>query len=150
MEDVIVPLGFFGLLAFVVHAVTSGIVRTRLMSRQAQVLTRLLESGGPGAGGAAVLESAAGRSLLAGRIDRRTVMLDRVISAVTTCLVLAVTGGTLLLIRTRFAGEEDRIAIWTMAVVAIALGLAFLLAAAVAFALSRRWGLLGVDAAESR
>jgi hypothetical protein len=147
MEDVIVPLGFFGLLAFIVHATMSGIVRTRMMSRQAQVLTRLIESAGPGAGVAGLVESGAGRSLLEGRIDRRTVMLDRVISGVTTFIVLSATGVTLLLMQTRFSGEDDRAAVWTIGVVVIVVGLAFLLGAAVAFALARRWGLLKASSA---
>ena len=142
MEEVLVPLGFFGLVGFVVHVLVSGVVRTRMMSKQALILTRMLEAAGPGEQGTALLASPAARGLLEGRIDRRTVMLDRVISGVSACIVLTVIGSVLLLMPMRFAGEEDRAAISTLGIATMTLGAGFLLAAGAAFVLSRRWGLL--------
>ncbi|MCI0432506.1 MAG: hypothetical protein L0271_02490 [Gemmatimonadetes bacterium] len=141
MDSIIVPLAFFGLMAYVVHAVLSALVRTRLVTRQSQVLTRFIESAGQG-GVPAFLDSPAGRSLLQGHVDRRTFMLSRVLSAVHAFIVLTIGGIAMLVFRGRVAENDERAAIEFIAIFGITLGGAFLLAAGVAFALSKRWGLL--------
>jgi hypothetical protein len=148
MTEVLVPLGFFGLVAYMVHAIVSGILRAKMISKQSQVLIRLVESAGPAAATAGFSESPVGRALLEGQVDRRTLMLQRVLSAVQAFIVLTAGGLSLLLIRMRVAGDDERATLWMMALLAIALGLAYLLAAAATFALSSRWGLLETRARE--
>ncbi len=142
MESVLVPLGFFGLFAYVVHVVVSAIVRGRQISKQSQLITRLIESAGPEARSADFLTSPAGRAIFDATLDRRTLMLGRVVSAVQTCIVLTVTGVVLILLRPQVSGDDERATLWAMGLIAIAIGVAFLLAASAAYALSKRWGML--------
>jgi hypothetical protein len=141
MEETLVPLGVFAMIAYVVHAIVSGLVRSRLITRQSQVLIRLIESAGPTAT-SGLLESPAGRALIDGHVDRRTLVLNRVLSALQAFLVLMALGGALLFFQNQFTAEDERTALRIMGLLSLAVGLAFLLAAGLSYALSRRWNLI--------
>jgi hypothetical protein len=74
-------------------------------------------------------------------IDRRTLVLQRVLRAIQSGIVLLVLGIALFIVRPQFTGEGS-LGLLVFGTLSTALGIAFLLAAAVSYMLSRRWGLL--------
>ena len=142
MEDIVAILTVFGAIAFVMYTVVRGLVRAWELSRQARVMTRLVETVGTGADAAALIESPAGRALFDRMSDRRTLVLQGVLRSVQSGIVLTILGIALYLLRPAITDQDSRTALLVFGVLAAALGIAFLVAAGVSFLLSRRWGLL--------
>lgn len=141
MEDIIVPLGFFAMVAFVIHVIVTGIVRSRLLARQSQVIRHVIDKAASESASAAFLESPFGRSLLDGA-DRRTVILTHTIGAAQTFLVLTIVGITLLIFYSRATEIEERTALLAMGILGIVVGIAFLIGAFATWFVARRWGLI--------
>lgn len=142
MEGVVAVGGFFITVTLVLYTIVSALVRSREIGKQAQVMTRLIDTmGGPG-GAAAVLESPAGRALFSRLTDQRAVVLQRVMASIQAGVVLAILGIGVLVLRLPVMDEESRLGMLALGGLAITLGIAFLAAAAVSYMLSRRWGML--------
>jgi hypothetical protein len=142
VEGVVAVAGFFLTITFVIYTIVAALVRSKEIGRQAQVMTRLIDTmGGPGGAGA-VLESPAGRALFARLIDQRTTVLQRVMVSIQSGVVLGILGIGLFIVRTQVVDDESRFGLLMLAALAITMGIAFLVAAAVSYALSRRWGML--------
>ena len=133
--------GVFGSFCFVTFWFFQGILRWRETGQQTRIMTDLIARIGSGAEAAQVLESSAARSVFDKLVDRRTIVLQRILRAVQSGILLVFLGGALFTLRPRFTGEEE-LAMMVLATLALSLGLAFLLAAGVSFGLSRRWKLI--------
>jgi hypothetical protein len=101
----------------------------------------LVDRVGSGAEAVQVLESSAARSVFEKLVDRRTLVLQRILRAVQSGILLVFLGGALFALQPQFSGEEAQ-AMVVLGTLSLSLGLAFLLAAGVSFSLSRRWKLI--------
>ena len=140
-EDIFAIVGVFGALSFVAYWFFHAIVRWREVGQQGRIMTMMIDRVGSGTEAAQVLESSAARSIFEKIADRRTVVLQRIMRAVQSGILLVFLGAAMFTLRPRFTGEEE-LAMLVLATLALSLGLAFLLAAGVSFSLSRRWKLI--------
>lgn len=140
MEEFFGAALFFAVLALLVVTIGRVIVRWREISRQSAVVMRLVETVGAGADAASVLESPTVRAFLSRAVDRRTVVLGRVIRSVQIGVVLTVIGVTFFFFG--LAGGEEGSGLAALGTVCVALAVAFFLAAATSYTLSKRWGLI--------
>ncbi len=87
------------------------------------------------------LESSAAQSLFDRMVDRRTLVLERMLRALQSGIVLIVLGIAIFVIRTQFT-DEEALAALVFGTLSLAVGTAFLLAGGMTYVLSLRWGLL--------
>lgn len=147
MEDALAILVVFGVLAFIVVSFIRAVVRWRETGKQAAVMIRLIDTVGTSEDAGALLESSTLQSFVERAVDRRTMVLGRVIRAVQSGIVLLVVGATFFLIRSIAAGQDlagpdEYFGFTVLGTIAIALGVAFFLAAGASYGLSSRWGLI--------
>ena len=142
MEDIVMFLGAFGSFAFVAWVLVQGFLRWWEISRQTKVMGQLVQHVDGGEEALRVLESSTVRSLFDRMVDRRTLVLQRVLRALQSGILLIVVGVAMLFLRTQFADDDDVLGALVFGTLTTALGTAFLVAAAVSYTLSSRWGLL--------
>jgi hypothetical protein len=142
MDGTIAIIFFFSTAGFVIYTIVTALLRSKEIGQQAQVMIRLVDQVGTAGEAAAFLESDAGRRWFQRLVDRRTLVLQRVLLSVQSAIVLGTVGVACLLIRTQVVEAEERFGLMVVATLGIALALAFLLAAASTYFLSQRWGLL--------
>ena len=120
--------------------------RGRRADLQAETVRRLIDKLGTGQEAMAYLESESGRKLLDSiSTPPRTNPYRRVLMAVTVGTVLCCLGGGFLILNIVFPEEE----MIRGAVVMLALGAGFLIAAGASHRLSKSWGLLETPAVTS-
>lgn len=141
MEDLAAIVGVFAVIMFVVWTVLHSILRWREISRETQIMSHLVAQVRGGQEVAEFLESASVRSMFDRMIDRKTLVLQRVLRALQAGIVLVFLGVAILVIRGQLTGD-DELAALVFGTLSLTLGLAFLLAGAMSYALSLRWGLL--------
>ncbi len=142
MEDIVAIISVFGSLGFVTYTIVMALVRSKEIGRQAQIMTRLIESASGAGEASALLESPAAARLFGRLTDRRALALERVLLSIQSGIVLAIVGFGLLVIRTQVPETPNQVTLLVLGVLAITLGVAFLAAAGVSYTLSRNWGLL--------
>jgi hypothetical protein len=147
VDDVVAIIAFFGTVIVFVVTLANLITRWREISQQSQVMTRLVDSVGSGEDAVTLMESPTLRSFVDRAMDRRTVVLGRVIRSVQVGIVLVVTGGALFGLRSTVAGAggadaEAYTGFTVLGTLALALGVAFFLAAGASYWLSSRWKLI--------
>lgn len=145
MDDAVPVIAFFGTVIVFMVTLANLITRWREISQQSQVMTRLVDSVASGEDAVTLLESPALRSFVARAMDRRTVVLGRVIRSVQVGIVLVVTGVTLFVLRSTVAGSggaDAEAGFTVLGTLALALGVAFFLAAGASYGLSSRWRLI--------
>jgi ABC-type Fe3+-siderophore transport system permease subunit len=131
LEDVLVPLGLFAMVVLIVW------INRRMEDSKLKTLAEtqrlLLEKFGSGTDLAAFLESSAGKSFL---LPERKDLRKRVLGTITAGMILIFVGlGMIGLTRV----ENDLI---IPGVISLSLGVGFLVAAAMSYYLSKKWGLL--------
>jgi hypothetical protein len=135
--------GFFSWFVWIVF---STIRRLRIAKLQADVQSKLLEKVGSGQELLAYAQTDVGKQLLASlRVESAASPYGRIIGALQTSIVMICVGLALLFLRGRVSGpEEGFLVIGTLITV---LGVAFGLAAAASYYLSKSFGLLNVNRA---
>lgn len=141
MEGLASIVGGLGLLAFVIWTLLHSILRWREISRDGQIMSQLASQVRGGDEAAKFLESSSVRSLFQRMVDRRTLVLERVMRALQSGIVLVLLGVAIFVIRGQLTGD-DALAALVFGTLSLSLGIAFLIAAGASFALSSRWGLL--------
>ena len=143
MEGVVSIVGGIGLLCFVAWLLVHLILRWREISRETQVVSGLAAQVGSGDEAVRFLEAPSVQSLFERIADRRTLVLQRVLRAVQTGIVLLALGIAMFVARLqfRFSDDEAQVA-GVLGTLAVSLGVAFLVAALASYLLSERWGLL--------
>ena len=137
---VLIPISFFALVGF---AISLGVrARSRSAELQAETIRRLIDKLGTSQEAMAYLESESGRKLLDSiSMPARANPYRRILTAVAAGAVLCCLGVGLLVLSALFPDEETV----RGAVVMLALGAGFLIAAGLSYRLSRSWGLLDPD-----
>ena len=112
-----------------------------LTTRESQIMSQLAAQVRGGEEAAKFLDSSSARSVFDRMIDRRTLVLERVMRALQMGIVLLLLGVAMFVIRTQLA-DDEAVGALVFGTLSLALGAAFLIAAGVSYALSSRWGLL--------
>jgi nitrate reductase gamma subunit len=142
MDDVFeIGVPIFGMV-FLFWAFFQAILRWREISRETQIMSQLVGQLRGGEEAVAFLESSSARALFDGMVDRRTLVLQRVLRALQSGIVLVVLGVAIFVIGPQATTEDAAVAALVFGTLSLALGIAFLLAAGASYALSQRWGLL--------
>lgn len=141
MEGVVSIAGAFATMTFIVWAFLQALLRWREISRESQIMSQLASQVRGGEEAAAFLESSSAQALFDRMMDRRTFVLQRVLRALQSGVVLSLLGIAMFVIRSQFAGD-DAVAALVIGTISLALGVAFLIAAGMSYVLSSRWGLL--------
>ena len=144
-SQVIATVALFAFLGFVFWIRN----RARLVEadRRAQIASKLLDNLGSNQEAMAFLESESGRRLLDAVSSSRRNPYSRILGAATTGTILCVAGIGLLLLYAVFPDDDEALGFGIMA---LALGLGFLISAGVSHRLSKSWGLInGTEAAAS-
>lgn len=147
MDDFVPVIAFFGTVIVFVVTAANLITRWREISQQSQVMIRIVDSVASGEDAVTLMESPTMRSFVARAMDRRTVVLGRVIRSIQVGIVLVVTGVTLFVLRSTVDGAggadaEAYTGFTVLGTLALALGVAFFLAAGASYWLSSRWRLI--------
>lgn len=129
-------------IGWIVRIVSDNRRRQALARTQAELHTKLLEKFGTADEALRYLGSEAGKRLLDSAALERTNPHSRILGSVQAGILLAAVGLGLLLVRGFVSGEAVR-AMLVLGTIVLVLGLGFLASAGAAWALSRRFGLLG-------
>jgi hypothetical protein len=116
----------------------------RLIKAQAEIQSRLLDKLGGSEEMVRYLESGAGRQLLEAPPAERSRPFGRILGSLQAGVILTLAGAGFLFLRGQFPEEGDGFAV--LGTLGLALGLGFVASGALAYFLSRSWGLL--DAGE--
>lgn len=144
MLEMIVPgvvtATMFFLIGWIVRTVTVNRRLTRLAQAQIELQGKLIDRFGSTAELAAYLNSEAGRKLLEVAAVERSTPHARVLGAIQTGVVLLFGGSAFLFMRGAIPSSLEGFTF--VGTLGVCLGLAFLVSAALAWGLSRRWGLI--------
>lgn len=119
----------------------------KLVKTQADLQGRLLDKLGGSEDLSRYLESGAGRQLLEAPPVERTRPHLRILGALQAGVILALGGLAFLVLRGQFSAEDSQ-GFLVLGTLALALGLGFIASGALAWFLSRSWGLLDGGAGE--
>jgi hypothetical protein len=138
-EIVIVPI-FIGFLAWLVWAFFSTIRRYKIAKLQAEVQNKLLEKVGSGQELLAYVQTDAGKNLLESLRVEGVSPHARIIVALQTAIVMISVGAAFLFLRGRVYGTDEGFLV--LGTLCTTLGIGFALSSAVAYYLSKSFGLL--------
>jgi len=141
MEDIVLTIGLFSTVAFLAWVLLQSILRWREIGRETQIMTQLVAQVRSGEEAAVFLESSSAQALFDRMVDRRTLVLGRMLRALQSGIVLIVLGIAIFVIRTQFT-DDEALAALVFGTLSVAVGTAFLLAGGMTYVLSLRWGLL--------
>lgn len=140
-EDVVILPILFGLFGFVAWIVFSTIRRYKTAKLQAGVQTKLLEKFGSGQELLAYAQSDVGKQFLESLTMEQRTPYGRILGAAQTSVILLLLGLALLFLHGRVSGGEEGFLV--SGTITLSLGVGFGLSAALAYFLSKSFGLLG-------
>ncbi len=157
MIPILVPLGFFAALGWIINIFVQNHHRNRALKQQTELHSRLIEKLGASQELSAYLETEAGQRLLTASSaamdsepgSRMPNALARILTPLQVGIVMTLLGIGLLLLR--HAGSDIETAMTVLGVLALMPGLGFILSAGVTWVLARRMGLMPAkEEAETR
>ena len=140
-EDVVIFPILFGLFGFVAWIVFSTISRYKTAKLQAGVQAKLLEKFGSGQELLAYAQSDVGKQFLESLTMEQRTPHGRILGAAQTSAILLLLGLALLFLHGRVSGSEEGFLV--SGTITLSLGVGFGLSAALAYFLSKSFGLLG-------
>ena len=135
--EFIPAVAFFALIGFIFWVQSRA--RLGAVAHRAQIANKLLDNLGSGQEAMAFLESESGRKLLDAVSSDRQSPYSRVLGALTTGTILCAAGIGLLLL---YAALPYGVPALGFGILALALGLGFVISAGISYRLSKSWGLL--------
>jgi hypothetical protein len=136
--DIVVPISACGMIGWIAWVIFSSIRRYKVAKFQAEVQAKLLERFDSNQSLLAYVETEAGKGFLKALAVEQTTPYGRILNGVQAGIVLTVFGAALLALRGTV--EDAGQALHVFGVLAIALGIGFLLAAGASYWLSRSFG----------
>ncbi len=141
LDEIVAMIALAATTAFVAWWFLHSFLRWREISRETQIMTQLVAQVRSGEEAAVFLESSSAQALFDRMVDRRTLVLGRMLRALQSGIVLIVLGIAIFVIRTQFT-DDEALAALVFGTLSLAVGAAFLLASGMTYVLSLRWGLL--------
>lgn len=143
MDDLAPVLALIGFMLFtlwIIRALLASRRYTRLIKAQTEIQSRLLDKLGGSEEMLRYLESGAGRQLLEAPPAEQSRPYGRILGSIQTGVILTLAGAGFLFLRGQFPDEGEGFAV--LGTLGLALGLGFVISGALAYFLSRSWGLL--------
>jgi len=151
MDDLAPVLGIVGfmlVLAWTLRALFNTWRYNRLIRTQAELQSRLLDKLGGSEEMVRYLESGAGRQLLEAPPVERARPYARVLASLQVGTILTLAGIAFIVLRGQLPRDEEGFVV--LGILGLALGVGFLISGALAYFLSRSWGLIdGREGGES-
>lgn len=142
--EFLVPLTVFAAIGYIVYVTVTNRRLVQMARMRADMHGKLLDKLGSGQELVQYLESDAGRTFLEPPPADRSSAYSRILGAVQAGIILALLGGTLIVLDAMVPGDRSLVA----GMLLLALGVGFLISAGASFWLSKAWGLLGRQSAE--
>lgn len=144
LAPVLALTGFMLIALWIIRALLATRRYNRLITAQTEIQSRLLDKLGGSEEMLRYLESGAGRQLLEAPPVERNRPYGRILGSLQAGVILTLAGAGFLFLRGQFPEEGDGFVV--LGTLGLALGLGFVASGALAYFLSRSWGLL--DAGE--
>jgi hypothetical protein len=142
MKEVFVVSIVFGMISWVTWVIASSIRKGHSARAVADLHSKLLDKCGSSQELVAYLESKAGQRFLESTATVPTDPPTRILNAIQAGFILALAGGAMLLVRMEIGDLDTRLSLVVSGSVSLAVGLGFLLSAAVSYILCQSWGLM--------
>jgi hypothetical protein len=139
MTDIVVPGSFFFLVGWIVWVLFSSIRRYKIARFQSEVQSRLLQRLDSSQSLLAYVETPAGKQFIEGLGTERITPYERILSSTQAGIIITFFGVALLVLKAKVPFSDEAFTIF--GTIAIALGLAFGVAAAASYFMSRSFGL---------
>lgn len=141
-DDVPIVMTIFGVFGFVAWTITTNIRRSKTAHTVAELHARLLDKFSACQEVLGYLESEAGRKFLESASGGQTAASSRILGAIQAGSIFALAGLAALLVRSAVPYSDSQEFLSVVGSFAIAIGLGFLVSAAISYRLCRSWGLL--------
>lgn len=139
--DVIIFITLFSTIAFLVWTVFSTIRRARIARIQADIQGKLLDKFTSGQELTNLLQTEQGKKLLDSlAVTEQVKPYGRILAAAQVGVILALAGAALLLLRKYVSGAYETLLV--VGALALAMGIGFIVSAAISYRLSKSLGLL--------
>ncbi|HEX4772737.1 MAG TPA: hypothetical protein VH351_18025 [Bryobacteraceae bacterium] len=142
MNDVLVVLVVFSGVSTMLYIIATAIRRTRSVRAVADLHAKLLDKCASNQDLAGYLESTAGRKFLESVTTERANPAGRILNAVQAGAVLTLVGVAELIVRGAGFGVDGDHSLLVSGAIALAIGVGFLVSAAISFVLCKSWGIL--------
>lgn len=145
MEDLAPVMGGVGsmiVIAWVIVGYFKYRRNKQIAELQAQMQNRLMEKFGSSQEMMQYLESEAGQRFLESATLERGNPFSRILSSIQAGTILTLAGLAVLAFRSQVTDPEEALGFVFLGLIALALGLGFLLSSAASFVLSKKWGLI--------
>ncbi len=146
VAEMLIPMFMFPMIGYIVYITLTNARRLKMARMQAEMHGKLLDKFGTSQELVQYLESEVGRAFLEPPHIERVSPYRRILGSVQVGIILSVVGGVFLLMRNEPAVQGAVV----VGGLLLALGLGFLISAAVSFRLSKAWGLLGPQQTDER
>ncbi len=147
MQDfvpMVIGVGVIILIGWVIGVVVSALKQRAHLRTQTEFHNRLLEKFGSAAEFTAYLQSEAGQRFFEGLTTERITPTTKILGSVQKGAILSLLGIGLLIIGNIFSTPQGGDALIIFGVIALTLGVGFLVSAAISYRLSKAWGLITV------
>ena len=142
MHDVFIVGIIFGMVSWVSWVIATNIRRGHTARNVAQLHSKLLDRCTSNQDLLSYLESEPGRQFLESSSTTGANPPGRILNAIQAGAIFALVGGALLIVHTGWTDQDAQQALVIFGSVALAVGLGFLISAAISFMLCKSWGLL--------
>ncbi len=150
LQSMIVSLGFFILIGWVIATTVSALRHKMNIRAQTELHNRLLEKFGSAGEFTAYLQTPNGERFFENLAAERTHPAGKILGSIQKGAILTVVGLGLLLLHVLYSAVDEGIFLIS-GVLVLALGAGFLISSALSYRLSKAWGLLSdADARERR
>lgn len=148
LEQVLASWGLFILLGWAIWVIATNTRRSNVAKVQAELQSKLLDRFGSSQELLDYLGSEAGQRFLEASTIERAKPLGRILGSLQVGVILTLVALALLFLYWQFPGIGEPAV--GLGILCLALGLGFLISAAVSYALLKRWGVLAPSAASMR
>jgi hypothetical protein len=142
MPEIPIVAIIFGVFGWVVWVIATNIRRSKAVRHVADLHAKLLDKCAANQDLLRYIESEPGRRFLESATVGQTAPASRILNAVQAGAILALAGAAILIVRTIEESMDVRDFLAFLGAVLAAIGVGFLISAAVSYGLCRSWGLL--------
>ena len=147
-EVVIIPV-IFGVFGWIVWTITTNIRRAKMARIVADLHGKVLEKCSASQELMGYVQSDAGRRFLESAATSHANPTSRILNAVQAGTILSMLGGAAIAVSRWYREVEAQEFLMTLGYLVMALGVGFLISAAISYVLCKSWGLLRPDEAKT-
>lgn len=147
MQDfvpMVIGLGIIILIGWIIGVVVSALKHRAHLRTQTEFHNRLLEKFGSAGEFTAYLQSEAGQRFFEGLTVERNTPTTKILGSIQKGAILTLLGIGLLVLGNIFSSPQGGDALVIFGVIALTLGIGFLVSATISYRLSKAWGLIAI------